>query len=136
MALSENRDLDRYVDQELRSFGVKGAAHIYKGGFVGLDTNGYARALVAGDQAVGVAYEEKDNTSGSDGDASVRVFTQGDFSHALTGAALSNIGDAVYASSDDTLTFTATSNSLVGICMDSPATNEIILRIEPFHTVA
>ena len=136
MALSANREVDRYVDQELRSFGVKGSTHIYKGGFVGLDSNGYAQPLVAGDQAVGLAYEEIDNTSATDGELSVRVFTEGDFAHALTGAALSNIGDAVYASADNTLTFTSTSNSLVGVCMDRPAVNEIILRLEPFHTVA
>ena len=136
MALSANREVDRYVDQELRSFPVKAQTHVYKGGFVGLDLNGYAQPLVAGNQAVGLAYEEIDNTSTTDGELSVRVFTEGDFAHALTGAALTNIGDAVYASADDTLTFTATANSLVGVCMDRPAVNEIILRLEPFHTVA
>ncbi len=136
MALSANREVDRYVDQELRSFPVKAQTHVFKGGFVGLDSNGYAQPLVAGNQAVGLAYEEIDNTSTTDGELSVRVFTEGDFAHALTGAALTNIVDAVYASADDTLTFTATANSLVGVCMDRPAVNEIILRLNPFHTVA
>lgn len=135
MALSANRQVDHYVDQELRSFQVAASAHVYKGAFVGLDS-GYARGLNAADQCVGVAYEESDNSSGSAGDVTVRVHTQGDFLHTLSGAALTNIGDAVYASADDTLTFTATSNSLVGFCMDVPETNKIILRLSPFDTVA
>lgn len=135
MALSSNREVDRYVDQELRSFKVAASAHVYKGGFIGLNS-GYARALTAADQCVGVAYEEADNSSGSDGDITGRVYTQGDFLHTLTGAAVTNIGDAVYASADDTLTFTSSGNSLVGICIDVPETNKIILRLNPFNAVA
>ncbi len=135
MALSENREVDRYVDQELRSFKVAASAHVYKGGLVGL-SSGYARALTAGDVCVGIAYEEADNSSGSAGDVSVRVYTQGDFQHALSSAALTNIGDAVYASADDTLTFTSTDNSLVGVCMDVPEADTIILRLNPFNAVA
>ncbi|MFQ6048081.1 MAG: capsid cement protein [Phycisphaerae bacterium] len=136
MALSANRDVDRYVDQELRSYLVAGGAHVYKGGFVGLDANGYARALQAADQCVGLAYEECDNSAGSDGDKQVRVYTQGDFLHALSGAALTNIGGAVYASDDETLSFTATGNSLVGVCVDRPEANKIILRLDPHHSVS
>ena len=78
MSLSANRDLPRFVDQELRSLKVKAAAHIYKGAFVGIDrASGYARALAAGDLFVGVAYEEADNTSGSNGDIACRVYTEG-----------------------------------------------------------
>ncbi len=136
MALSANREVDRYVDQELRSYQAAASAHVYKGGFVGLDSNGYARALAAGDVCVGLAYEECDNSDGSDGDKSVRVYTQGDFLHALSSVALTNIGDAVYASDDQTLTFTSTDNSLVGVCVDRPEANKIILRLSPHHTVA
>lgn len=134
MALSANRDVHHYVDQELRSYAVAADAVIYKGGFVGLNA-GYARALTAADQCVGIAYEAADNTDGSDGDVQVRVFTQGDFLHGLTGAAVTNIGDAVYASADDTLTFTSSGNSLVGVCVDRPEANRIILRLNPYHTV-
>ena len=136
MALSANREVDRYVDQELRSYQAAASAHVYKGGFVGLDSSGYARALAAGDVCVGLAYEECDNSDGSDGNRSVRVYMQGDFLHALSSAALTNIGEAVYASDDETLTFTSTDNSLVGVCVDRPEANKIILRLSPHHTVA
>jgi len=133
MALTANRDVDHYIDQELRSFKLTVSAHIFKGGFVGITTGGYARPLIAGDEFVGIAYEEADNGSGANGDVSVRVYTLGDFGHALSGAAIGNLGDAVYASADDTLTFTSTGNSYVGIVVDAPSTGQIILRIDPFR---
>lgn len=131
MALTANRNVDHYVDQELRSFAVAASAHIYKGALVGLTTGGYARALSAGDPFVGVAYEEADNNEGTDGAIRVRVYTTGDFAHALSGATVAHIGRPVFASADDTLTFTADGNSYVGQVENVPASNEIILRIDP-----
>ena len=130
MALSANRELDRFVDQELRSYRVAASTQVYKGAFVGLNSGGYARGLVAGDASVGVAYEEADNSSGSNGDKSVRVFTQGDFKHTLSGVAITDIGRAVYASADDTVTLDAGGNSFVGYVQDYLDTDEIILRLQ------
>ncbi len=132
-ALTANREVPRFVDQELRSFKVKGSSTIYKGGYVGLDAaTGYARALVAGDTFLGIAYEECDNSAGSDGDKTVRVFTQGDFQVALSGAALTDIGSTVYASADDTATLTSTDNSAIGTMVDLLSTGQIVLRISTF----
>lgn len=106
------------------------ATRIYKGSLVALDANGYARPLVAGDRFVGLAYEEKDNSSGSNGDLSGRISTIGDFGHALAGATVADLGRPVFASADDTLTFTATGNSYVGIVQDVPTSGTIILRLD------
>jgi hypothetical protein len=133
MALTANREVDHYIDQEIRSFQVAASEHVYKGALVGLSSGGYAQALTAGDAFIGVAYEEVDNSSGSDGDVSVRVYTLGDFGHALSGATVADIGSAVYASADDTLTLTSTNNSYVGVAMDVPSSGQIILRIDPFR---
>ena len=133
MALTANRDVDHYIDQELRSFQVAAGVRVYKGAFVGLTAGGFARPLNAGDAFVGIAYEEMDNSGGADGDTSIRVYTLGDFGHPLAGAAVGNIGDAVYASTDDTLTFTSAGNSYVGFAVDVPAAGEVILRIDPFR---
>ena len=130
MALTANRDLDRYVDQELRALPVKTGVHIYKGAFVGL-SGGYAQPLAAGDPFAGVAYEEVNNT-GADGAKSVRVYTNGDFEHTLASASRANNGSVVYASADDTLTLTQGSNSAVGNQVDVPSTNKIILRLRPW----
>ena len=130
MALTANREVDRYVDQELRSYPVAGSTHIYKGALVTLGATGYAGPLSAGSRFVGLAYEEADNSSGSDGDIRVRVFTLGDFGHTLTGATVADVGRPVFASADDTLTFTPGGKPFVGYVKDWVTTNEIILRLD------
>lgn len=131
MALTANRDVDHYIDQELRSFQVATSAHIYKGAFVGLSSSGYAQALAAGDQFVGIAYEEMDNTGGSDGAVSARVYTVGDFGLSLSGVGMSDIGRPAFASADDTLTFIGAANTHVGLVQDVITSGEVILRIDP-----
>lgn len=131
MTLTANRDVDHYVDQEIRSFQVAASQHIYKGAVVSLNSSGYARPLAAGDKFVGLAYEEMDNSAGTDGDLSVRLYTVGDFGHALAGATPSSIGRPVFASADDTLTFGGAGNSYVGTVQDVVSTGEIILRLDP-----
>jgi len=133
MALSANREVDHYVDQQLRTFKVKGSTTIYKGALVGLDSGGFARGLVAGDKCVGVAYEKIVN-SGTDGAVTVRVYTQGDFGLTLTGFAQANIGAPIYATDDDTLTLTASGASFVGYGLDALAANEALVRVEPLST--
>ncbi len=131
MALTANRELDRYVDQEMRALPVKGSTHIYKGALVGIDAStGCARGLVAGDTFAGVAYEEADNSAGADAALSVRVYTQGDFEHALTSADRTNNGGAVYASADNTITLVSSGNSEVGRQIDAPTNSRIVLRIK------
>jgi predicted RecA/RadA family phage recombinase len=135
MALTANRDVDHFVDQEIRRYPMAAGTQIFKGGFVGLNSSKYARALAAGDKCAGLAYDAGDNSSGANAEHCIRAYTQGDFLLPLTGASRSDVGKAVYASDDATLTFTATSNSLVGVCVDVPASGQVILRLDPYHTV-
>ncbi len=130
MALTANREVDHFVDQELRSYQVAVAKRIFKGSFVGLAANGYVQPLTAGDACVGMAYEESDNSGGANGALTVRVFTLGDFGLTLTGATVANIGQPVFASDDATLTFDPDGNSFVGFVQDVIAANEIVLRLD------
>ncbi len=130
MALTRNREVDHYIDQELRSFQVAKGAHVFRGAFVGLNDEGLARGLVAGDLFAGVAYEEIDNESGHDGDLSVRVYTLGDFGHNLPDAAVSEIGKPVFAMADDKLTFAPQDHTYVGWVQDRIARDEVILRLD------
>jgi hypothetical protein len=133
MPLTANRDVHHYVEQSLRTLPVKASAAVYKGAFVGL-TAGAARGLVAGDPFAGIAFEQE--TGGSaDGAERVRVYTSGDFAHALTGALAADIGRPVFASADNVLTFSGNGNSYVGVVQDVPAADSIILRIDPFRTL-
>ena len=131
MALTKSRNVEHYVDQELRTFRVKGTTKVYRGALVGLTTAGFARGQVAGDLFAGVAYEEMDNSAGADGALAVRVQTLGDFEHALSGAVQASVGRPVFASDDGTLTFTAAGNSYVGVVQDFVSSGNIILRIDP-----
>ncbi|MFQ5463587.1 MAG: hypothetical protein ACE5E5_13305 [Phycisphaerae bacterium] len=131
MALTSNLEVDHYIDQELRSFQTATSSHIFKGALVGLTGGGYAAPLTAGDPFVGVAYEEIDNSTGADGDESVRVYTLGDFGLTLAGSTVADIGRPVFASADDSLTFSAIGNSFVGFVEDFIGAGEIIVRIDP-----
>jgi hypothetical protein len=132
MALTASRNVDRYVDQELRTLRVKGTTKLYRGAIVGLTSAGYARGLVAGsDVFCGISYEEMDNSAGADGAKVVRVYTLGDFEHAVSGAVQGDVGRPVFASADDTLTFVAAGNSYVGIVQDFVSSGVVIVRIDP-----
>lgn len=133
MALTVNREVDHYVDQELRAYPVAAAKKVFKGGFVGLSAAGFAQPLIAGDAFVGIAYEEADNLAGANGAMFVRVYTVGDFSLTLAGATATSVGRPVFASADDTLSFRGSGNSYVGVAIDVPGSNELILRIDPLR---
>lgn len=128
-ALAANREVNLYTDRELRAFPLKAAAHPYKGSFIGLDAStGYSRALVAGDQFQGIAYEEMDNTSGASGALSVRAYTDRDFQHALANAVITDVGKMVYALDDNTLTFSSAGTSLVGTMIGFVSAGIIVVR--------
>lgn len=130
MALTTNRELDHYVDQELRTLPVAASQHVFKGALVGTTTAGFVRPLTAGDALAGVAYEEQDNSAGADGALSVRLYTLGDFGHALAGAVAADIGRPVFASGDDTLTFVGGGNSFAGVVRDIPSSGQVLFRLD------
>ena len=131
MALSASRNVERYVDQALRTLRVKGTTKIYRGALVGVTSTGYARGLVAGDAFAGIAYEEKDNSAGADGAMLVRVWTIADIEHAVASVAQTDVGRPVFASADDTLTLTGAGNSYVGTIVDYISSGVALVRIDP-----
>jgi len=134
MALSTDMNLNRYVDQQLRTLAVKAGAVIYRGALVGLDrSSGYARPLAASDQFQGLAYERCDNAMGANGDREVILFTQGDFDFALAGAMRTHIGRPVFATDDNTLTLSGAAAAYIGQIIDVPASGRVIVRIDPLR---
>ena len=132
MTLSSDVNINRYLDQQLRTLAVKAATIIYRGALVGLDrATGFARPLTATDQFQGLAYERCDNSLGADADREIILFTQGDFEFALAGAARTAIGRPVFASADDTLTLSGANASYIGQIIDVPTAGKIIVRIDP-----
>ncbi len=134
MALSSNRELQFFTSRALVDIPVNDNTIIYKGAFVGLDaTTGYARPLVAGDDFLGVAYSQADNTvSGhTAGGITVRLHQDLDIIHTLAGVAQTDLGKQVYASDDGTLTLTASGNSLIGRIVAVEGTDLVRVRCRP-----
>jgi hypothetical protein len=134
MALSENRELVFYTSQELIDLPVDDNVKIYKGALVGRNrSTGYARGLVAGDEFLGIAYQEVDNTGAGHaaGGVNVRLHQNVDVVHAITGVVTGDIGRDVYASNDGTLTLTPTGNSRVGRVVAIEAAGLARVRCRP-----
>ncbi|MCB9849135.1 MAG: hypothetical protein H6817_00350 [Phycisphaerales bacterium] len=129
MALTANREVDHYVDQELRSVAVAAREQIFKGAFVEFNATGYAQPVSGAGDFAGIAYEEMDNSGGDDGDVSGRVYTLGDFELTLSGSTQADIGRRVYASDDATLTFDPQQATFVGHVRGIASSGTIILRL-------
>lgn len=88
---------------------------IYKHAAIGLvKATGHARPLVAGDRFGGFAEKQADNNAGAAAAKNVRAITRGRVQLSVSGAVITDVGQPVYASDDDTFVFTPTSNTFVG----------------------
>ena len=96
MVLAANAEIDRLVDQELREYEVGATRHVYKTGLFGVDPAGYLKPFEVGDEFVGLAYEEADNSSGAAGAINCQVWVKTDFVFTLTNVATKDIGKAVF----------------------------------------
>jgi hypothetical protein len=100
---------------ELGEYPVIASDIIYEGAAVGLvDATGHVQPLTSSDQFVGFAQRQKDN---SDGDAAaVRVITvkRGSAKVAISGAVITDVGQAVYATDDNTFVFTPVGSVFIG----------------------
>lgn len=139
MALTADRNVEFYTSQELIDLPVDDNVRIYKGAFVGRNrSTGYARPLTAGDEFLGLAYRQADNTltGHTAGGIDVRLHQALDIVHTLTGVTNADIGKDVYASADNTLTLTPTGNSRVGRIVAVEATNEARVRCRPISLLS
>lgn len=128
MALTADTVLTEVIDKHSES-PVLSAATIYEGAMLG-DSAGYVRGLVALDKFRGHALEHVDNPSG--GDRTLEHLTgRYRLKVTLTGVVITDVGQPVYASADDILTFSAPGNSFVGIVVRYVAANTAIVEFRP-----
>lgn len=131
MAKLTNDIARTYELGDIEEFPVLAGEKICEGAAVGIDSNGYARSLQAGDKFGGFADEASDNSSGQDGSRTVRVKYKGTVViTAPSGITQANVGNYLYASDDNTFTTTA-SNTLIGT-IRSFSNNEISIEFEAF----
>lgn len=101
---------------DLNHLPVIAADIIYEGAAVGIvDATGHARPLAAGDRFGGFAAEKADNSAGSAAAINVLVKRNGQAQLAVSGAVITDIGQPVYATDDDTFTFNPVGGTFIGI---------------------
>jgi hypothetical protein len=103
---------------------------VYDGAYAGDNGAGYARPLVVGDRFLGLTIRQADNSAGSAGAIDVTVQESGKFPASIAGAVLSDVGQPVYASDDDTLTFSPVGGSFVGFVHRFVAAGKVIVRFD------
>ena|SRR3990167_364215 len=100
---------------DIAEYGVIASDIIFEGAIVGDNASGLERPLVAGDPFMGIAESKVDNSAGAAADKTVRVRTRGEVVMLVTGStAITDRGKDVFASDDDTLTLTQSTNTRVG----------------------
>ncbi len=120
---------------DISEYPILGGEVIFEGGAVGIETNGYARSLQAGDKFAGFADEHVDNTHGSDGEKTIRTKYKGTIVLPIpSGVTLPDVGSNLFASDDNTFTTTSSSTPYIGK-IRRISNGEIIVEFEAFATV-
>jgi hypothetical protein len=114
MALTEAFSRD-YELGEVNEFQLLADTIVHEGAAVGLETQGYARPLHAGDHFVGFCEDTADNVCGKNGDKRVRVKHCGKIKLPIEGLQLNHVGQPVFASDDNTFTLKAEHSSRIGV---------------------
>jgi len=97
------------------AFPVIASDIIYEGGAVGLVAGtGHARPLAAGDRFAGFAEAKADNSAGAAAAINVRVVESGKIELAVSGAVITDVGQPVYATDDDSFGFSPVGGVFVG----------------------
>lgn len=100
---------------KLNAFPVIASDIIYEGAAVGLvDATGHARPLAAGDRFAGFANFKIDNSAGSAAAVNVEVVESGKAQLSVSGAVITDIGQPVYATDDDTFVFSPVGGVFIG----------------------
>lgn len=111
---------------------VAASTKIYAGSLVCINTSGYAvpGADTANFKFVGIAQEQVDNSSGANGDKTVRVKRKGIFRLSASGMAVTDIGAAVNVSDDQTVAKTTTNSVACGKIAEFVSATEIGVDID------
>ncbi|MCS6297158.1 MAG: hypothetical protein H8K09_13060 [Nitrospira sp.] len=100
---------------ELNEYPMIAADIIYEGAAVGLvDASGHAQPLTASDKFVGFAITKSDNSGGAAAARTVKVLSVGRVQLPVSGAVITDVGQPVYATDDDTFTFLPTGAVFIG----------------------
>lgn len=128
-------------ESAVQSYRIKASTKIFKGSFVGV-VGGYLAPMAHATGSmtfVGVAYENVDNSAGSDGDRSARVIKTGSFiANAAAGytAAQADVGSEMYANTDNEVqkaTGGLTNQYKIGSIVEFVSSTKVRIRVD-LHT--
>jgi hypothetical protein len=95
---------------------VVAADIIYEGAAVGIvDATGHARPLATGDRFAGFCVGKADNSAGAAAAVNVEVKRKGAAQLSVSGAVITDVGQPVYATDDDTFVFNPVGGTFIGI---------------------
>ena len=113
---------------------------IYEGAAVGMVVStGHARPLTSSDRFVGFAIEKADNSAGAAAAINVRVQMRGEIKLSVSGAAITDLKQPVYASDDDTFKFSPVGGVFVGFVKRYISSGVVIVEfdangfLDPWH---
>ena len=100
---------------DINEFAVIASDIIYEGAAVGIvKASGHARPLTSSDKFAGFAEAKADNSAGAAAAINVRVKKRGMVQLSVSGAVISDIGQPIYATDDDTFVFLPTGGVFIG----------------------
>lgn len=133
MAVTANQIIKRRGRQgKIRKVPVAASTILYEGTMCFEDAGGdFSGTVVENGTFGGIVVETVDNSAGGDGDKFAEVYTDGDFELPMGSASLvaADIGKAVYASDNYTLTETATDLVPVGVIVEVVAAAVAVVSI-------
>lgn len=116
---------------ERNEFAMIASDIIYEGAAVGLvEATGHARPLVGGDKFAGFAEKKADNSTGAAAAKNVRVVKKGAIQLSVSGAVITDIGQPVYATDDDTFVFLPTGASFIGFVRRFVSSGVVIVEFD------
>lgn len=107
---------------------------VYEGAAVGVVTGtGHARPLQPGDRFGGFAEATADNTTGAAAAINVRTVEEGKIQLAVAGAVITDVGQPVYATDDDTFVFNPVGAVFVGFVERFVSAGVVIVAFDAFE---
>lgn len=104
---------------------------IYEGAAVGMVVGtGHCRPLASGDVFVGFAERKADNSAGAAAAINVDLIDAGQIQLAVSGALITDVGQPVYATDDDTFTFVPVSSVFVGFVKRFVSSGVVVVEFD------
>ncbi len=151
MALTADREVDHYIDPEVRAFRAIGGCVFHKGALLALTSSGFACPIDAlppdggsrhanwipmepeASSFCGIAFEERDTRTGGDGSYCIRAHTQGDFALPVLGVKQKHVLRSVYAVDDEVCSLEIV-GPRVGVVIDMLDKDLALVRLQVGHS--